>query len=243
MGHKAAAEVPKNRVVDLGKHSMTQTDTRRSTPALAAAQHKKKRKPNAHITFVREFIRNPAATAAIAPSSRKLCERMIEGFDVASCRTVVEYGPGSGVMTRVVLERIPKGWEEQGRKFLAIEYNPTMAAVVHAEFPRATVINDSAANVERIIGEHGIAPGSVDLVVSGLGWASFPPNVTTEILEATARVLKPGGEFRTFAYHIGLVKKSAWHLRAEMKRLFGDVRTTRSVWANLPPAFVYVCKK
>lgn len=213
----------------------TQTSLR-PPPALSS------KRTNPHITFVREFLRNPAATAAIAPSSRKLCERMCEGIEFPKLSSIVEYGPGSGVITRVVLERVPPGWLEN-RKFLAIEYNPTMAAVVTAQFPQVKVINDSAANVERICADHQIVPGSVDLVVSGLGWASFSPEMTTQILEATARVLKPGGEFRTFAYHIGLVKKSAWHLRAEMRRLFGEVRSSRSVWANLPPAFVYVCRK
>jgi phosphatidylethanolamine/phosphatidyl-N-methylethanolamine N-methyltransferase len=198
-------------------------------------------------SFVREFLRNPAATAAIAPSSRILAKRMIDGIDLGACRSIVEFGPGSGVMTRAVLESLPDGWfardTHAGGTFIAIEYNPRMAAIVAAEFPQAIVAADSAANIERLCAQHGVKAGTLDAVISGLGWASFPPSLTTQILEATARTLRPGGHFRTFAYHVGLLKKNAWHLRAELKRLFGTVETAHGAWANLPPAFVYRCVK
>lgn len=200
----------------------------------------------ARTTFVREFLRDPAATASVVPSSRKLTERMLEGIDLPACLSIVEFGPGSGVMTRMMLDRLPHGWtaSEGGHgRFIAVEFNPRMAELVAHEHPRAIVATASAADIERICASHGIAPGTLDVVISGLGWASFPPQLTTQILEATARTLRPGGHFRTFAYHIGLLKKNAWHLRSELRRLFGSVEMSRGVWANLPPAFVYRCVK
>ncbi len=212
--------------------------------------HSTTRKANntrrARAAFVREFLRDPGATASVVPSSRKLTERMIEGIDLGACRSIVEFGPGSGVMTRAMLDRLPIGWTmaEGGLgRFIAVEFNPRMAKLVAREHPRAIIVIDSAADIERICQGQGIAPGTLDTVVSGLGWASFPPELTTQILGATARMLRPGGQFRTFAYHIGLLKKNAWHLRSEMRRLFGSVETSRGVWANLPPAFVYRCVK
>lgn len=200
----------------------------------------------ARAAFVREFLRDPTGTASMIPSSRKLTERMIEGIDLPACRSIVEFGPGSGVMTRVMFEHLPKGWtvaEGGAGTFIAIEFNPRMARLVAREFPRAVVVAESAASIERVCAERGVAPGTLDAVVSGLGWAAFEPEMTTQILEATARTLRPGGHFRTFAYHIGLVKRNAWHLRAELRRLFTHVECGRAVWANLPPAFVYRCVK
>ena len=196
--------------------------------------------------FVREFIRNPSTTAAIAPSSRKLAGRMIEGLDFASMRSIVEFGPGSGVFTRAVLERLPRGWlaGEGGKgRFIAIEFSAGMATLVREQFPRVTVVNGSAEHVQSICADNGIGPGQLDAVVSGLGWASFPPELTTRILEATWNTLRPGGQFRTFAYHLGLLMPGARHFRAEAQRLFGEVSASRGVWANLPPAFVYRCTK
>ena len=114
-------------------------------------------------------------------------------------------------------------------KFLQIVHRPAQ--------PR------NAAQIERVCAERGVAPGTLDAVVSGLGWAAFEPELTTQILEATARTLRPGGHFRTFAYHIGLLKRNAWHLRAELRRLFSQMEMSRGVLANLPPAFVYRCVK
>jgi phospholipid N-methyltransferase len=221
-------------------HTSRQGHTHRKTKVAA------RRGVGGHASFVREFLRNPTATAAIAPSSRVLARRMVDGIDLGACRSIVEFGPGSGVVTRALLERLPDGWlARDGGKgtFIAIEYNPRMAAKVAEEFPEAIVAADSAANIEGLCATHGVRPGTLDVVISGLGWASFPPALTTQILEATVRTLRPGGQFRTFAYHVGLVKKNAWHLRAELKRLFGTVETAHGAWANLPPAFVYRCVK
>jgi phospholipid N-methyltransferase len=224
---------------------------------------------DAHWEFLREFMKNPARTAAVAPSSRKLGERMMQGIDFAKASSIVEFGPGSGSITRVIVERIEREWRgtlvgagagarvpstakpfapgvgsaSGDKKFLAIEFNPRMAEIVRERFPAVTVVNDSAENVETICEQHGIAPGSLDMVLSGLGWVSFPPALCTKILEATHRVLKPGGEFRTFGYHVGLMMPGSHHFRAEIARLFPHVWRTRGVWANLPPAFVYVCRK
>ncbi len=217
-----------------------------SLPAHPSRSHRARQRSGSRASFIREFFRNPAATAAIAPSSRVLADRMVRGIDLGACSSIVEFGPGSGVFTRAMLDRIPHGWarsEGGAGTFIAIEYNRRMARAVAREFPRATVVIDSAANIEKHCGAQGIAPGTLDAVISGLGWASFPPPLTTEILEATARMLRPGGHFRTFAYHVGLVKRNAWHLRSELRRLFGEVEMAHGAWANLPPAFIYRCTK
>lgn len=200
----------------------------------------------ARAAFVREFLRDPSSTASVIPSSRKLTERMLDGINLPACRAIVEFGPGSGVMTREMLDRLPAGWtlaEGGVGRFIAVEFNQRMAKLLAREQPRIIVAPESAADIEMICNRHGVAPGQLDAVISGLGWASFPPELTTQILEATARMLRPGGHFRTFAYHIGLFKKNAWHLRSELRRLFPHVQTSRGVWANLPPAFVYRCTK
>ncbi len=217
-----------------------------SLPAHPPRPTRARQRSGGRASFIREFLRNPGATAAIAPSSRVLADRMVRGIDLAGCSSIVEFGPGSGVFTRAMLDRIPHGWarSEGGTgTFIAIEYNRRMARNVAREFPRATVVFDSAANIEKLCAAQGIAPGTLDAVISGLGWASFPPALTTEILEATARMLRPGGHFRTFAYHVGLVKRNAWHLRSELRRLFGEVEMAHGAWANLPPAFIYRCQK
>ena len=118
-----------------------------------------------------------------------------------------------------------------------------MAAAVRSQYPEALVVNDDAANVESICRREGIEPGTVDAIISGLAWTSIPEQPRRRILEATHRVLKPGGEFRTFTYQASMLVRSAWVFRRLLRDTFSQVHVGRVVWANMPPAFVYRCVK
>jgi phospholipid N-methyltransferase len=206
-------------------------------------------------TFFREFIKSPSTVAAVAPSSPRLAAAMLNGLDITSARTIVEYGPGTGAFTRAVLDQIGPDWFADAltsraggaaaptRRFIAIEYTKSLADMLAAKHPEITVVHDSAAQVVEICRSRGIRPGQVDAIISGLGWPGFTDELRTRILEGTAAVLKPGGEFRTFGYHVGLLLPGAWHFRREVRRLFREVHIGRVVWGNMPPAFVYRCVK
>ena len=55
--------------------------------------------------------------------------------------------------------------------------------------------------------------------------------------------LAPGGCFVTFAYYGFHQLPGGRRFRALLERLLPQVTTTEVVWANLPPAFVYVGRK
>ena len=63
------------------------------------------------------------------------------------------------------------------------------------------------------------------------------------IVDATARSLRPGGSFTTFAYVHALSMNRARQFRALLGEVFDEVLTTRTVWWNLPPAVTYVCRR
>ncbi len=170
---------------------------------------------------------------------------MLKGVDIASLRTIVEFGPGTGVFTRAVLEALRASGNDQVR-FVALELNPRMASELQAEFaplagargPRVEILNENALNVDRVLdGTHA------DFILSGLGWPSIPAAIRDAILEKTATALTPGREFRTFGYHIGLTLPGAWGFRKTVRRLFKSVTISPVVWRNIPPAFVYTCVK
>jgi phosphatidylethanolamine/phosphatidyl-N-methylethanolamine N-methyltransferase len=212
-------------------------------------------KLGARAAFLKEFIKAPHVMAAVAPSSRKLGHAMVQGLELSRARTIVEYGPGTGTFTRAVLEEIGADWFASAltdsiggaaaptRRFIAIEFNKAMARLLQEQHPEVTVVPDSAEHVEAICAARNVRVGEVDFVLSGLGWPSFDDEFRIRTLEATARVLRPGGEFRTFGYHVGLLMRGAWHFRSEVRRLFRQVEIGRVVWGNMPPAFVYRCIK
>lgn len=171
---------------------------------------------------------------------------MLRGIDVAGLRTIVEFGPGTGVFTRAVLSALRSAGNTSAT-LIALELNPRMAAALAAEIspadvpnvPRAEILNENALNIARVLTDRGL--DRADFVLSGLGWPSIPAAVRDGILEATASVLRPGSEFRTFGYHIGLALPGAWGFRRTVRRLFSRVAISPVVWRNIPPAFVYQC--
>lgn len=185
--------------------------------------------------FIRQFLRNPAAIGAVAPSSTGLAQRMVEWIDWPCVDAVAEYGPGTGVFTRSILDA-----KRPESDFFAIELNGEFCQGLADAFPDVRVFNDSVANIAVHCRELGIA--HLDAVICGLPWAAFPTALQRECLEALRSVLKPGGQFATFAYLQGLLLPAGQRFRRLLPRYFESVETSPVVWNNLPPAFVYRCR-
>ena len=61
---------------------------------------------NEHLLMLGRFVRSPRTVGAVAPSSRALAEEMVQGLDLSGAANVVELGPGTGVVTRAIAERL-----------------------------------------------------------------------------------------------------------------------------------------
>ena len=186
--------------------------------------------------FLKNFFSNPGATGAIAESSQGLAELITETALLEKADSVVEFGPGTGVFTEKIIQKIGKT-----TLFFAIEINPVFAEATRKRCPNCQVYCDSAANAAKFLEKAG--KKQCDCVISGLPWAAFPEALQNELLDAAADILKPGGRFLTFAYLQGMLMPAAWSFRRKLKQRFASVTTTRTVWMNLPPAFVYCATK
>jgi phosphatidylethanolamine/phosphatidyl-N-methylethanolamine N-methyltransferase len=187
--------------------------------------------------FVREFLIRPKLVGAIAPSSRGLARRMVEGLEIHKANAVVEFGPGTGAFTAEIL-----GSLAPGATFFAIERSPSMASDFRRRFPSVTLFEDSAEHVAAFCERLGVTPGNVDCIVSGLPFASFPEDLQRRILGEVVRVLRPGGRFVTFTYHVSQLIPSGPRFRRILREYFPTVTRSRAVWLNIPPAFVYRCR-
>ncbi len=98
-----------------------------------------------------------------------------------------------------------------------------------------------AVDARRHLADRGLS--GADAVISGLPWAAFAPALQDRLLAAVQDVLRPGGRFTTFAYVQGLILPPARRFERLLKQQFPQVRRTRVVWRNLPPAFAYVATK
>jgi len=186
--------------------------------------------------ILREFLRHPARTGAVAASSAALGRAMVCEVGLESARRIVEYGPGTGVFTREILAR-----KRPDAKLWAFELNSNLARAFRARFPRVPLFETSAAEAPRRLPLEAV--GHVDCVICGLPWAAFSDSLQTELLDATLAILRPGGRFATFAYLQGLLLRAGGQFRRRLHERFGRVEISPVVWRNLPPAFVYRCEK
>lgn len=182
------------------------------------------------------FIRNINKTGAIACCSEDVAIALAERANLASSKTVVELGSGTGAITKKLLEHIPKE-----ALFLAIELNEQFVEETKRRCPGAIVYHDTAENVKKYLNLHG--KETCDSVISTLPWTIFDKDLQERILNAIWDVLPEGGEFLTVAYTFAAFLPAGKRFRTLMRSKFATVQRTKPIWKNLPPVYVYHCIK
>jgi phosphatidylethanolamine/phosphatidyl-N-methylethanolamine N-methyltransferase len=185
--------------------------------------------------FVREFIRHPVMTGAIAPSSTALAHAMLKPVNFFQVRVIAELGSGTGSFTRHILDR-----RLRHTRFIALETNPAFITSLTGRWEPSSFVQRSARELRQVLHEGGLHKAGA--IVSGLPWAGFQAGLQKDILEQVSASLEPGGVFVTFAYLHGLVLPGGIRFRRLLNPHFTSVERSKMVWTNLPPAFVYVCR-
>jgi phospholipid N-methyltransferase len=189
-----------------------------------------------HGRFLREFIRKPGSTGAVAPSSPELARLVVDEASLEGASVIVEFGPGTGPITRELLRRKPAD-----AKLIAIERNEEFVTLLQGQHPDLDVAHDTVQELHNILAARG--EQTTDRIVSGLPWSYFEPELQRDIMTTARDSLSEGGIFVTFAYVQGLALPRAWRFRQLLRELFTEVSQSEVVWANVPPAFVYTCRK
>lgn len=199
------------------------------TLAKSLARNVMKRMPSPSFFFFRQFLKSPGMVGSIIPTARATIDRLLAPVDWSGVRCVVEYGPGTGVFTRAMLELLPPS-----AHLIAIDTNAEFIAHLEDSIDDARLIcvEGSAADVEAIVARHGFS--YADYVVSGLPFSTLPEGVEKAIMAATARAIRPGGAFMVYQYSQFVLPL----LRAE----FAEVRTRLS-WLCIPPARLFWAHK
>ncbi len=182
------------------------------------------------LDFLRETFRNLRSTGSVAPSSRFLCRAIAGKIDPTRAKTVVELGPGDGVITHYILDRM-----QPDAQLLIFEINEVFVKKLHQAFQhdkRVTIIHDSAENMGRYFEERAIT--TVDCFISGIPFIMLPETLAERITTECLRWLEPGGRFVQFHYFPLMLPF--------YKRIFGNV-DVELVTLNIPPALIVCCEK
>jgi len=189
------------------------------------------------LQFMREVVRANKTTGAVAPSSRQLAEAVTDLARLRGAKVIVEYGPGTGVFTEAILRK-----KDPGSFFIAMEINDGFVKATRERCPEATVYHDSAQNAIKYLREAGHE--SCDVIISGLPWTRFEDALQNDLLDATYKVLAPGGRFVTFGYTFStLMPAGRSFFKGKMPAKFEKYSRSSAIWLNFPPCYVYIGEK
>ena len=188
------------------------------------------------IKFVTQFITHPTKTGAILPSSDKLCNLMTDMAELHDVSTVIEFGPGTGVITEKVMKK-----KSPDTTFFALEINEAFVEATKTRCPDVIIYQSPAQNARKHLEMHG--KSGCDRILSSLPWLAFDGDTQQELIDTIYDVLNPGGKFFTYAYVPGLIFPAAWRFREKLTERFDKVTKSEIIWSNVPPAFVYQGEK
>ena len=198
--------------------------------------------------FFEQFLRNTHSTGAVSPSSRWLAEALCRYVGQSQMpQRILEVGPGTGAVTRSIVNLLGPQDELD-----LVELNESFVQALRRRFQsdsafrrvasRSQVIHSS---VEELPDSH-----SYDLIISGLPFNNFMASDVKRILEAYARLLKPGGTLSFFEYiavRPGRALICSPRERERLRDVAGHLRQVLDshsvrrdcVVSNLPPAWVH----
>jgi phospholipid N-methyltransferase len=164
---------------------------------------------------------------SMTPSSRFLAAKMLNHIPIKDAKVIVELGPGTGVFTEKILEKIGKNTQ-----FIVIELNDDFFIALKEKFhhPNLHLMHDSADQIEVYLNELGFK--KADLIISSLPLANFPSNLRNQIIGTAKDCLTENGKFVQFQYSLQSLNM--------LKRFFLSVKVDFTLF-NFPPAFVYTC--
>lgn len=187
------------------------------------------------MNFFKQFLIDPIKTGAIAPSSRCLSQLITDTAHLSTKKCIVEFGSGTGVFTKEIIRKISSKC-----LFFCLEINQQFVKETK-NCPGAIVYHASAKDIKKYLLKH--QQNTCDCIISGLPWAAFDQKLQEELLNAAYDSLEEGGEFLTFAYLQGLFLPRGIKFKKLLNKKFKHVEKTKIIWKNLPPAFVYLCRK
>ena len=180
--------------------------------------------------FLKQFFKDKKMVGAVTPSTRFLCNKMLENIDFSTAKLIIELGPGTGVFTDVIIERM-----REDATLIVFELNDIFYNGLNDRIndPRVHIVHDSAEFIEKYM--HQFAEGlKADVVISSLPLMVFPENLRKNVVDASFNALHKHGKYIQFQYSLQSKKL--------LEGKYDKVGITFTV-KNFPPAFVYTCIK
>jgi phosphatidylethanolamine/phosphatidyl-N-methylethanolamine N-methyltransferase len=197
-------------------------------PLQSSVRALKKPRLDDEVRFLRSWIEKPLRMGAVMPSGKLLARTMAQFVDVDSSGPVVELGPGTGAITKALIDR---GIDQ--KRLVLVEYNPGFCALLRDRYPQAKVVQGDAYTLRDSLWDVLSSPASA--IVSGLPLVTKPMLTRLKLIRDAFLALAPGAPFVQFTYSVAPpIPKSLPGVSTE---------ASERIWMNLPPARVWVYRK
>ena len=154
---------------------------------------------------------------------------MLKKIDFKNAKVIVELGPGNGAITKYILDSLsPKA------TLICFEINDNFYnQLIALEHPQLIVVKSSAEKIEEELYKRNF--NKADYIVSSLPLTIIPDEISDLILEKSFEALVDNGTFIQYQYSLTYFKK--------LKKVFKESISLEFELLNIPPAFIYRCKK
>ncbi|WP_148292575.1 class I SAM-dependent methyltransferase [Paracoccus aminophilus] len=176
--------------------------------------------------FLGQFLRRPSEIRSLVPTGRAAAREMARHVR-PEMEAVAEIGVGTGTITKAILARgLPP------ERLELYELNAAFCGRLRELFPGTHVHNLPAQEMVNV------GRKDLDAVISCVPTLPLPDEIQSAILGAALKMMKPGAPFVQITY--GPLPPLSDAVRAR----FGlSHQKSRRIWANFPPASIYVFRQ
>ncbi|RLQ86863.1 phospholipid N-methyltransferase PmtA [Notoacmeibacter ruber] len=151
----------------------------------AERKPQKRARFNEEIRFFKGWLADVKAVGAILPTSSITARVMASVIDTSSGLPVLELGPGTGVITKAILDRgVPAD------QLYSIEYSKDFADHLKIEFPDVNIIHGDAFNLDKTLGDK--KDMLFDSVICAVPLIYIPVAQRASLVENLLDRVKPG---------------------------------------------------
>ncbi len=177
------------------------------------------------LRFLNALKSQPKSVGAVWPTGPVMARSMASIVNPNAELPVLELGPGTGVITKAILERgLPPS------KLHAVEYSPQFARELRLRFPQIHVHQGDAFDLAASVGE-----SQFDCAISALPLLNFPTDLRVKFINDVLARLPPSRPLIQFSY--GPV--------APVPGKPGNFSVERHdfVLRNIPPARIWIYRR
>lgn len=184
------------------------------------------------IVYLKSMLRDKQV-ASFTPTSIFGIKKVCDKIDFSKRNVIIEYGPGTGVFTRYLLDNLTPN-----SKLILIERNTDFINILENSFrdPRLVIYHESAENVVELLARS--QEPQADYIISGIPFSFLPHELRNTIVKKSYHCLRPKGKFLAYQTFFQMDK----YLKDYLNIYFSKVHTEFCV-RNAPPMRLFEAVK